>query len=273
MSEEKNIALMGLPETGKTSFLAALWHVVESSELDSSFLCKKIQGDRRYLEEIRGKWLKCEELERTKIPEDLISISILLEREEDNELVTLNIPDLAGEIFNKHFEERSCSIGFNEMMNSSSSLILFVNPMTLHQSQLISNVNKALGPVSGVIAETSEFQVRKLPCQVKLVDNLQLISFLKGRPIDKIAVVVSAWDTLGGMEPELFIENELKLLSQFLKNSGSHYKIFGLSALGGDYKNKEVLLEKNNPSDRIKLRYNEKTTSDVTKIIEWCLQE
>ena len=41
--------MAGLPGTGKTTFLAALWHVAKSHEVEGSMRLEKREGDQEYL--------------------------------------------------------------------------------------------------------------------------------------------------------------------------------------------------------------------------------
>jgi stage III sporulation protein SpoIIIAA len=55
-SSASNQLIIGLPETGKTTFLAALWHVVTSEEVNESLRLERLHGDSKYLNEISAKW-------------------------------------------------------------------------------------------------------------------------------------------------------------------------------------------------------------------------
>src|SRR5258708_2938371 len=57
--------MAGLPETGKTTFLAALWHVAKSHEVSGSMRLERREGDQEYLNNIANAWSKCAELVRT----------------------------------------------------------------------------------------------------------------------------------------------------------------------------------------------------------------
>src|SRR5580704_5554303 len=88
--------MVGLPGTGKTTFLAALWHVAKSHEVPGSLRLEKREGDQEYLNNIANAWSKCAELVRT--PSDgVMDVSIMLRDPEDNRLVRLSIPDMSGE--------------------------------------------------------------------------------------------------------------------------------------------------------------------------------
>ena len=41
--------IIGMPSSGKTTFLAALWHLITSGELDPSLTLERLEGDYYYL--------------------------------------------------------------------------------------------------------------------------------------------------------------------------------------------------------------------------------
>jgi hypothetical protein len=56
-SRPHNFLLIGLPSTGKTSFLAALWYAIQQSRSPTGLILKKLEGDSTYLNTIRAAWL------------------------------------------------------------------------------------------------------------------------------------------------------------------------------------------------------------------------
>src|SRR3954469_5056688 len=65
MSSEQSVVMMGLPGSGKTTFLAALWHQLESAEIATAFTTDRLQRDREYLNRIRDAWIAFEEVPHT----------------------------------------------------------------------------------------------------------------------------------------------------------------------------------------------------------------
>ncbi len=56
--------LVGLPDTGKSTFLAALYHQVEGGDIKGSLVLERLGSDIEYLNRIREDWLKCEKISR-----------------------------------------------------------------------------------------------------------------------------------------------------------------------------------------------------------------
>ncbi len=62
-----SLIVCGLPESGKTTFLAALWHLVRSNEINTELaLAGLSHGDYGYVTDIADVWLKARRQERTK---------------------------------------------------------------------------------------------------------------------------------------------------------------------------------------------------------------
>lgn len=94
------------------------------------------------------------------------------------------------------------------------------------------------------------------PTQVILVEVLQFAEQL--RPLRRISIVLSAWDQVRKSSvrdtPETWLKRELPLLWQFLqRNPGQlEFRIFGVSAQGGDYDQDFDLLSEMSPALRPK---------------------
>ena len=58
--------ILGLPRSGKTTFLAALWHVIDAGEVATKLVLDKLVGDHVYLND-RSRWRRCEEVPRTSM--------------------------------------------------------------------------------------------------------------------------------------------------------------------------------------------------------------
>jgi hypothetical protein len=50
MNVDSQVLLIGLPSTGKTSFLAALWYMVDQATVDCALVLDKLDG-------VRWSWL------------------------------------------------------------------------------------------------------------------------------------------------------------------------------------------------------------------------
>src|SRR5437870_5902491 len=120
--------IIGLPETGKTTFLAALWHVVISEELADSLQLLKLEGDRKHLNIIRTAWLEFREVGRTVSTTEEV-VSMKLGQTGKSEAAELIFPDMSGESFRKQWVERKWTKEYDELVANASGIFLFVHPL------------------------------------------------------------------------------------------------------------------------------------------------
>lgn len=59
--------VFGIQESGKTTFAAALWHLVDSEEIPTALIKGMHIGDFTYLQEISGSWAEGYEVEHTRL--------------------------------------------------------------------------------------------------------------------------------------------------------------------------------------------------------------
>src|SRR5882672_6791966 len=100
-----HILLMGLPDTGKTSFLAALWYMVNQSAVDCSLCLEKLDGNSRYLNEIRDAWLEYRPVPRNPADSETV-VSMSLKDRNSGRAVGVSFPDLSGESYRLQWTKR-----------------------------------------------------------------------------------------------------------------------------------------------------------------------
>jgi hypothetical protein len=287
-SGKKNL-MIGLRGTGKTTFLAALWHVVESENLEGTLSLEKLEGDRSYLNDIRNNWLRCTQTTRTQVgTENFVSMKL---KEVDGDLTTEMIfPDMSGETFQHQWGKRQWSKSYQERLKDISGVLLFIHPEKVEEPYSILEVEQIVGTSKNVDqsqdnSSRESWEPSKASTQTKLIELLQFLllepNLKKGF---QLAVIVSAWDLLEDLQitPQEWLSKRLPMLYQFLLANPEIFqlRIFGLSAQGGDpLKESEKLQEMDNPAERIKIVYNnpshdgeELTKShDITEPIRWLM--
>jgi hypothetical protein len=274
MSSASKILLAGLRGSGKTSYLAALWNLIEAGELPTSLTTSQLQPDRTYLNGIRDKWLRFQEVGRTSLRSHEI-VSLLLNDARTGDIVDLNLPDLSGELFRLQWATRKATTRYATFAGESSGVMLFIHPKMVKKTPpiFLPEEQPALStPVQSisVAAPTEEAAFAAVsarakpwssdlsPTQVQVVELLQFVKWL--HPPDnsvRVAVIVSAWDLIHDpVLPKSWLENRLPLLFQFLIANADRvpFKIFGVSALGGDLvKDIAQLQNESVPARRIKV--------------------
>lgn len=273
---ENNYVLIGLPHSGKSTFIAALWHIVESGDLKGSLIIKGLPEDSEYLNKLRDTWLSFKDFERTKV-ENRHHVSLSVTKQTDDTISELKFPDVSGEMYKIQFENRKLDLEYLKMIQTAKGIILFINPDYITEPQLISNVDACIGNGKSSKNEDNvkKWEFKDTPTQVVLIDLLQMILDNIDKPI-KVAVVVSAWDVFKNVsnpKPLKWIEDSLPLLFQFLNANDSLLKhtFFGVSAQGGNYSEHKTELQTKSPSERIIVQTEDMTSNDITLPIKWLL--
>jgi hypothetical protein len=280
---------MGLPSTGKTSFLAALWYLVNQTHVDSGLALEKLDGDSTYLNQIREAWLEFKPVPRNPLDSETL-VSMALKERSSGQAVRLTFPDLSGESFRLQWTKRQLTRGYDNCLQEASGAILFVHPSRVskpHRIDLVEDLANEIGDAKAVnlpqeqpdVCAPKAWDPEEAPTQVQLVELLQ---FVAGREYFKapfrLAVAVSAWDVLSKIEetPEQWVSSQLPLLRQYLEcNSGSFdVAFYGVSAQGGEYADGQVAeLQTKRPAERILVEGNSiKNQHDLTEPLQWLMR-
>ncbi len=173
MSSTANLLFVGLPGSGKTTFLAALWHVLEDRSSATSLKLKEYSVDREYLNQITADWRACSQVQRTKLePEELVVLRL---EGAGRDAFELTVPDLSGEAFEQQLVDRKMSAGHNELVQRATGLVLFVHPHVKDGTQLTYS-RQLQATIDGATRGTEvggsgiePWSVEKLPTQVKRI--------------------------------------------------------------------------------------------------------
>jgi hypothetical protein len=274
--------VFGFQASGKTTFAAALWHLLDSREVPTALQKGKHTGDFSYLEEIAQAWSEGWELDRTKTKQ-IEAIKINLLHAATKSEVALEFTDLSGETFESAFATRLCSPEFVEMAKRAEGLLLFVSASRVIDSVAILDV---LDPEEDTAepeqVEDAKWDPSKTPLQVQLVDLLQS---LRHPPFNKsplkVAVIVSAWDLAKetATDADRWLAGRYPLLHQFLNNNEGivDVRVYGVSAQGGQLskkdtepgKDRERLLSVTPPSKRIEIVGPGAAEHDLSRPLFW----
>jgi hypothetical protein len=275
----KKILLCGLPESGKTTFLAALWYLLNNNhEIKTELSLGSFPSNREYLNRLAEKWCRFKKIDRTKIDD---AQEIILHLKDETTEVGLHMPDMSGETWRTLWATRMCTPNAAEWSQSACGIMLFMHADKINLPIDIISRNElaqVLGepPIAGDFASWSPYTS---PTQVVLVDILQLLALPPlGRWGRRLAVIISAWDKAeeSGIIPNKYLQMHLPMLHQFLQCSGifSEVKVFGVSAQGGDLdsaKDTARLKDENKPSRRIRMVEDHDSKHDLTVPIKWLM--
>ncbi|MTH15873.1 hypothetical protein [Flavobacterium sp. LC2016-01] len=290
MTEISNKCMfLGLPNSGKSSFIGALWHVMETSEIEANYTVKIQPEDREHLNMLRQSFLDCIAPERTKTG-FVKNIKLSIVEKNSGVVSDFIFPDLSGETYSSQFSYRKMTKEYVDQIKECNGLMLFVNPDYIKSPNLISDISFLLGEDKAVTEETmtSEhvpWEIEMTQTQVVIVDVLQMIVRHINKPI-KICLIISAWDLIktlpgddGAQTPVKWLGNRMPLLKQYLEANKSSflYETFGVSAQGGSYKAEgkdtivEQLLLKNKQSERIIVQNGDSQSNDITMPLKWII--
>jgi hypothetical protein len=298
--------VFGFQGSGKTTYAAALWHLLDSREIQTVLAKGKHVGEFRYLEEIAQSWCEGWRVERTGT-DQVEDVQINLQHPASGAELVLEFTDLPGEKFEKAFSTRLCTPTFVDLVKEASGLLLFVSADRYVDDVTILDAlgdepqedeatsegteppreSKAVegsgeGPKSPAAQDSEEppWEPDKTPLQVRLVDLLEALQVAPfGRKPFKVAVIVSAWDLTDETSAEKWLSKRYPLLDQFLRNGQGalDMRVYGVSAQGGQLSKKgqapgpdrDRLLALDHPSERIKIVGTDVREHDLTCPLLW----
>ncbi|MFH0022927.1 hypothetical protein ACFZAC_15140 [Pseudomonas fluorescens] len=285
MNDEVHISIVGLPSSGKTTFLAALWHMVREPGASTALSFGGLsQGNYEHLNGLAKRWRAGSIQQRTQVSGARVVTMRL--NDPDGQKVEVSFPDLPGEDFSRMWERRE----LDEVMLHTllaPSIVLMVNGDTIKMPAWIVDWNDLYSKMGAEPAEKEaiEWDPSLAPTQVKVVDLLQMLMsghLNIGRR--RLALLISAWDKVegDGLTPAEILETKLPLLNQYLQSARDPWTwhVWGLSAQGGEYEDPdkgesidetERLLDLERASDRIQVVDGETVSSDITKPLKWLI--
>lgn len=281
-----SVVVMGLPGSGKTTFLAALWHLVSEKEVPCKLTYVSLQtGNIEHLHEIASQWRAAKKQERTAQGGHKL-VSMIL-KAEGGDPQTVTFPDVAGEAFLRMWGLRECDETVAGWLKEPG-VLLFIHADKVTVPKWVID-EKLLMEGMGILPEGEAEKVVDwspdlAPTQVQLVDLLQS---MQTEPLDvgprRLAIILSAWDKAAsrGFSPEEYMAKRMPLLDQFLKHGlrpDWEKRIYGVSAQGGDYDDDntklaaaERLRDIDVPSERISVIYGGGKSNDLTEPLQWLL--
>lgn len=296
MASVSKLLAIGLPETGKTTFLAALWHVAESEEVPGSLRLQRISDDAKHLNNIKNEWLARQRVVRTYLGMEQPA-SFWFVDEKLGAIGELMFPDLSGESFEIAWAKRQWTKKYDDAAADADSLLLFIHPATVKEPYTIADTQKiseAAFPEEHVTQDQSkdtdsdtslpkriaEWTPEKAPTQVQLVEILQFVEqrLRAKRPI-RLAAIISAWDLVknnppAGVKPRQWLSKRLSYLDQYLRANFEQFtvEVYGVSAQGGDLEADCDRLKKSSyASENIVIEGPDCAPHDISEPIRWAL--
>ncbi len=143
------LVIIGLPGAGKTSFLAALWYLVQHKQVEHRLELRDFRGDMKYLNLIADLWAEFEPLPRTN-PNTELTVSMSLSDTATKQNLVLTVPDLSGETFVAQLVGRQFTASYDEFLRRSSGAMVFVSSVDYRKPSRI-NIAKPLIEETGIV--------------------------------------------------------------------------------------------------------------------------
>lgn len=296
LTSDERVLVVGLPGTGKTTFLAALWDAVSGAGAGALTL-SSLDGDTQYLNELRNEWADCREVPRTGSSSEN-HLTMLLQ-DKSTSVCEVSFCDMSGESFANQWAKRYCTKSYLELAREATAVLLFIHPETVEEGILISEAQPLIEAATSKSvrsrSKSAEIQATaampeerqkataedktQAATQVKMVELVQFVMILNDSDSLRLCVIVSAWDlvqkTSKGKVPRRWLSERMPLLAQYLDSNRERLssEVFGVSAQGGDLaEDADKLLDVLSTPERVIVQHEEAISSDITAPLYWLLR-
>ena len=280
-----DISIIGLPASGKTTLLAAIWHMVREPGSSTVLQFDRLShGNYGHLNALAKRWRSGKKQLRTQTS-GMKVVSMRLKNAAGHPVEVL-FPDIPGEDFSGMWEKRELDESMTDTL-ATTAIVLIINGDTIKFPAWVVE-QTAIAKGAGLEpdqAEVVDWNANLAPTQVQVVELLQ---FLMSGDLNigprRLAVLISAWDEVEGegLEPAEVLTDKLPLLDQYLRNGRDPWawRVWGVSAQGGVYEDQDkgeqlretaALRDHERASDRIKVVDGKSISSDITLPLEWLI--
>jgi hypothetical protein len=263
---EGRLLLLGLPETGKSTFIGTLWHFVEEPSIEY-IREASLPGDRRHAQELAEHVRELAEITRTLHDAD--------ERFEvpvefpGSGTVTLVIPDHSGEQLEGLVQRRVWPELLREELAQASAVMLFVHPRVIKPP-----LELHLLPDSPSGEKALEYENLSACTAAQLIDGLEeVLEAMRDRWPVRVAVVISAFDLAGGDTPQQWLDLRLPAIASMLRNDPArvHSAVFGVCAQGGAREHAEEVKQLGDLHERAWARSADGSDIPFSEPVRWAL--
>lgn len=274
---EKKCFIAGVPDAGKTTYIAALWDIIKRGGNDLELQFTTSPENSSYLNEIWEYWVSMNKIERSKtpVPDD---IKINVKRKSDGEELELDIPDFMGEQFQKIIDH-TLPENIGRWIEQSDRMVYLINTLDdVSKDDLEEDETE-----EAIVDRTEERQKAPRLAPEKMLEasqNMMVLKYIASHSkMQKMAIGLSAWDLkmTANLTPEEYLRQRSPVLYNFIKWHFKEVVFFGVSAQGFDYKDKNEkaaeMREKARKSNRAFIAFDtEKDLSpDLTKPLNYLI--
>lgn len=274
--------VIGMPNSGKSTFIAALRHLLVANEVHTELELTGLAEDEAHLNRLEDEWLACKQVERTKTgTESWVEFNV---KDRENGLQsTLLIPDLRGENFEQPACSGQCNKSLYRALLETDGVLLFTNADREDDMLLIADFMDILDnsePSPETELPQEPFRPENMSEEVKIVEFLQVANRRPARPRKrKLGMIISAWDVVNAVDevtPDGWFQEHRPMLAQFLTVNQNFWdlRIYGISAQGGKLpKMKEQLEKIICPSERVLVVGHGAQSHDLSAPLRWLMTD
>lgn len=241
--KQKRCLIAGLPYAGKSTYLGALWYVVNNASIKDTFALKASESnppeDVEQLTALSRRWMRVEDMERTSMDVSN-NICFNLTPIGGGEDFELYVPDFKGESVHQIITGNQPK-EFDEWCNNSDTLLYMMNEVKPNRfaDDYYQDKDEAGGDTMGQLTAVNvpDFDPKRMPTCAQNMLILRYLTTLKH--FSKVVICLTAWDKVitenADTIPEDYVREESPALYNFIKYHCSDVVFFGLSAQGKEY--------------------------------------
>lgn len=263
---ERRVMLLGLPETGKSTFIGTLWHFVEEPSIEY-IREASLPGERRHAQELAEHVRELTEITRTlhdaderfEVPVEFPGAGT----------VTLVIPDHSGEQLEALVQRRVWPELLRDELAQAAAVILFVHPRVIQPP-----LELHLLPGGVSVEDTLAYENRAACTAAQLIDGLEeVLEAMRDRWPVRLAVVISAFDLADGDTPEQWLDLRLPAIASMLRNDRARVQsaVFGVCAQGGAREDAEEVKRRGDLHERAWARAADGSDIPFSEPVRWAL--
>jgi hypothetical protein len=242
-----SIVMVGLPDSGKTNYIAALWEALQKGK--GRLSAPVPPDDITYVEEAlscqsRGEFAprsdkNIEESRRN------FSVTVRLKSQQNAPSIDIVVPDITGELWKGAVETTEITPEWMAELEGAAGAVLFIRLHAESNSAPLDWVTTDRLLTTSVLNEADQKKSQGIPTQIALCELLRFLEHAfpqggqRGKP--RVAVAVTAWDLMDAETAAkgagAFLRKEYPLFAGRLDDIESlDVAVFGVSACGGDFK-------------------------------------
>jgi hypothetical protein len=264
------VCLVGLPEAGKSSYIASLWAYLAAGPTGDSYRITGFPEQVAYLKELADKWFLGEKLDRN-VSGTVKAVEFELRAEHRQDL-EISVPDLPGEEFKHAVTFSRIDEDIAEMVLAADVVLFFVNAHDARTFEPLADIPPAADSGQEVHID---FDPADLDSDLLNSSLLQQLLYLwrDRQRLPVVIVLISAWDlcTASGMTPPEWVFDVQPMFAQALGelDRRTQTEIFGVSAQGADYGADPSIIE-TPPLQRVYMVSADGTkVNDITQPFAW----